>query len=241
MRALRRHLGIGAVLGLILLVQCSTSYFVSQQSPTPIVVPEKMETPEYRLGFGDLIEIKFFNNDRFNERVRVRPDGRITLEKVGDLYVAGMTPSHLDSLITEVYAEIILKPDVTVIVREFGGSRIYVLGEVNLPGGYAMQQDMNFLQAIATAGGAKDGAKLSSVMVLRKGKNGVINAFRVDLSRALKGRKIPGNPGISLQPQDVIYVPKTFVANVSTFMKQVYDGLLPPVDAYLRYLFWSRY
>ena len=70
--------------------------------------------PEYRLGFGDEVEIKFFNNNQFNETIGVRPDGRITLERIGDIYVNGMTPSQLDSLVTVTYAEFVREPDVTV-------------------------------------------------------------------------------------------------------------------------------
>jgi len=95
---------------------------------------EKTEVPEYTLGFGDVLEIKFFNNNQFNEIVSVRPDGRITMEKIGDIFVDGMTPSQLDSLITKTYADIILNPDVTVFVRQFGGYKVFVLGEVNTPG-----------------------------------------------------------------------------------------------------------
>ena len=90
--------------------------------------------PEYRLGFGDEIEVKFFNNAQFNEMITVRPDGRITLEKIGDIYVTGMTPSQLDSLITTTYADIIRDPEVTVFVRKFGSYQTYILGEVGDPG-----------------------------------------------------------------------------------------------------------
>src|SRR3990172_184244 len=50
--------------------------------------------PEYKLGFGDVIEVNFFNNEKFDEMVTVRPDGRITVKRLGDMYVAGMTPSR---------------------------------------------------------------------------------------------------------------------------------------------------
>jgi hypothetical protein len=39
---------------------------------------------------------------------------------------------------------------------------------------------------------------------------------------------------ILVEPRDIIYVPKTLIANVSDFMRQVYAGVLPPLDLYLR-------
>ena len=97
---------------------------------------------EYHLGFGDVVEIKFFNNSEYNDVVAVRPDGKITLQRLGDIQVVGRRVSQLDSLITHSYSEILVDPDVTVIVREFGGKFLYVMGEVLNPGSYDMTKGM---------------------------------------------------------------------------------------------------
>jgi protein involved in polysaccharide export with SLBB domain len=192
--------------------------------------------PEYRLGFGDVVDIKFFRNEQFNETVTVRPDGRISLAKVGELYVAGMPPAQLDSIVTETYRKFVLEPEVTVIVREFGGYKVYVLGEVNLAGGFAVERNMTLLQAIAAAGGPKLSAKMSSVMVLRRGYNKEVEAIKVDLTKSVKAKRgaVVAQNDILVEPRDIIYVPKTLIANVSDFMRQVYAGVLPPLDLYLR-------
>ncbi|MCB0258645.1 MAG: polysaccharide biosynthesis/export family protein [Calditrichaeota bacterium] len=189
------------------------------------------ETPEYRLGFGDVLDIRFFNSAQFDQTVTVRPDGRISILRLGDVYVNGMTPSQLDSIITEKYAEIIIDPDITVIVREFGAYQVYVLGEVNRSGGIALRREMTLLQAIAAAGGPNNYAKLSSVMLLRRDGKGEVEAVRIDLTKSLSGEAPSDLP---VQAQDIIYLPKTFVASASVFMRQVYDGVLPPIDSYLR-------
>ena len=194
---------------------------------------------EYRLGFGDVLEIKFFNNEQFNETVTVRPDGRISLEIVGDIFVAGMTPRQLDSLITRTYTEIVKNPDVTVFVREFSGYQVYVLGQVNKPGGIPLQRNMTLLHALAAAEGITEGGQLQSVMLLRKGTNNQLNALKFDLTKALTGSssKIT-ETDVYIQPLDIIYVPKTFVYSSSTFLKRVWEGLLPPIDTYLRAIYW---
>lgn len=191
---------------------------------------------EYELGFGDVLDIKFFRNTEFNETVTVRPDGRISLARVDELYVAGMTPAELDSVITATYAKIIRQPDVTVIVRDFGGYQVYVLGEVNRPGGVPIQRKMTVLQALAAAGGPKISAKMGSVMILRRGERNGVDAIKVDLKKAVNARRRFDvvQYDIRVEPQDIIYVPKTLIANVSDFMRQVYAGILPPLDLYLR-------
>ena len=84
-----------------------------------------------------------------------------------------------------------------------------------------------------------ESAKLSSVILLRRGTDQKVNAFKFDLNRALKGNgsRIT-DKDLYVRALDIIYVPETFIASASTFLKQVYDGVLPPVDAYLRALLY---
>lgn len=211
--------------------------YTASASKTASAVMVSSTLSEYRLGFGDVVEIKFFNNERFNETVAVRPDGRITLEKMGDLPVTGMTPSHLDSLITAKYSNFVRDPEVTVFVRQFGGYQVYVLGEVNNPGGYPLQRDMNIFQALATAGGHKETAKMNSVIILRPHERDGVQAFKIDLNRAIKDYD---ETALAVHAQDVIYVPKTLISNVSKFLAQIYDGALPPLDVYTRALLYKK-
>jgi len=229
----------------ILLAGCSQQTRQKREyAPSPFPKPTARQTvaPEYKLGYGDVVEIKFFNNKQFNELVSVRPDGRITMEKIGDIYVNGMTPSQLDSLITRTYAEIIIDPDVTVFVREFGSYKIYVLGEVNTPGGFDLERNMTVLQAFAAAGGVKTTANLNNIMVLRQGKNGAANALKIDAAEFFDDEYLNlAASDLYLQPQDIVYVSSTFLSDASTFFTQVYSIILPPVDIFLRALLWSRW
>ena len=190
--------------------------------------------PEYRIGILDELEIRFYYHERFNEKIIVRPDGRITLENVGDIYVAGITPIALDQLITDAYANIVYDPQVTVFVRKFASQSIYVIGEVDHPGVVEIRPDMTVLQALAAAGGPVSGARLKSVILLRRDESGKLNGSRLNMSR--EAIKVAETDDPYLLPQDVIFVPKTFIASVNDFLGQVYNGLLPPVDIYLRTL-----
>lgn len=233
-------------LGLAVFTRCSSYTTVKNSSPKNLAherfsAPNESAYPEYRLGFGDVLEIKFFNNTRFNETVAVRPDGRISLEKMDDVFVLDKTPGQLDSLITAAYARFVLEPEVTVFVRQFGGNLVHVLGEVKAPGGYPLQKDMTLLQALTAAGGPLATAKLKSVLLLRETPDRQIQAVRFDLSKALRaGHGEAVLSAARVRAQDVIYVPKTFIASTSAFLKQIYDGVLPPLDIYLRAVWWSN-
>jgi polysaccharide biosynthesis/export protein PslD len=199
-----------------------------------LVAGANVRLPEYRIGILDELEIRFYYHERFNETVTVRPDGRIALQLVGDIEVAGKTPAELDRVITSAYADIVESPEVTVIVRSFAGLTIYVLGEVGKPGLFEMKPNMTVLQALAAAGGPIKGAKLNSVIVLRKDEAEELRAFRLDFSPALIKHGVAQDQ--RLLPQDIVYVPKTFIADVNAFLSQIYNGLFPPFDIYLRAL-----
>jgi polysaccharide export outer membrane protein len=193
----------------------------------------------YRLGYGDVIEVKFFHNSEYNETVAVRPDGRISLQRIGDIDVVGMTPMALDDIVTESYAEILVNPDVTVIVREFGGQEVYVLGEVDKPGMYSLTKGMTILRAVAAAGGAKRSGKMNSIMLVRSDEEmRQAEVSRLDVSLSSMSENIRND--LPLKDYDIVYVPKTFVADVSDFITQLYDIILPPFDVWSRWSIWSN-
>lgn len=188
------------------------------------------QMPEYQIGVGDELEVKFFDNDKFNEKVIVRPDGRISLQRIDDLYVNGMTPTELDSFVTQSYARIIKNPDITVFVRKCSANQVYLLGEVEMPGPYPMTSGMTLLQALATARWESELANLSSVVLLRRVNANKMIAQKVNVKKLL-AMKAPGTDPV-LQANDVIYVPKTFIANLGQFVRSYYDILLPPWQAF---------
>ncbi|MBN1998929.1 polysaccharide biosynthesis/export family protein [candidate division KSB1 bacterium] len=199
--------------------------------------PAVGEVPEYRMGFGDKLEIKFFYNEEYNSEVVVRPDGRITLQRLGDVLVVGMTPSELQTVIEKVYGEILVRPDVTVMVKSFGGYDCYVMGEVEKPGLYPITRGMTLLRAIAAAGGPKKTGKLNSIILVRGGQTDKAEVTRIDLSLSSVTKS---NSDRMIQAYDVIYVPRTFISDLHTFFKQFWDILLPPIDTYARYKWWTR-
>ena len=192
---------------------------------------------DYRLGYGDEIEVKFFNNSEYNEVVQVRPDGRISLQRIEDIRVVGMTLAGLDELITHAYAEILVDPEVTVFLRSSAGRRVYVMGEVRQPGSYELVRGMSVLRAVAAAGGPELGAKMNSVMLLRRSEQRGLTAERLDLSVGNIDKMMANDA--ALQPYDLIYVPKTVIADVDAWISQVYRIVLTPMDVTSRVLYYQ--
>jgi protein involved in polysaccharide export with SLBB domain len=183
------------------------------------------EIKDYVLQVGDVIDIKFFYNPELNELVTIRPDGKISLQLIDEIVAAGLTASELDRILTEKYSNSLRDPEVTVIIREFIGLRVYVGGEVNSPGVVPISGRLTALQAILQAGGYKDTAELRSIVVLRNQGTHDPLFMAVNLKEDLTSN-IKQND-ILLKPRDIVFVPKTEIAKMNQFVRQYIKELIP--------------
>jgi protein involved in polysaccharide export with SLBB domain len=103
-------------------------------------------------------------------------------------------------------------------MRSFAGQQIFVDGEVNKPALVPLSATMTVLQSIAVAGGLKDSARSSEIVIIRRGPEGKPQVFAVDLTRILDGTD-PGQ-NVALMPFDVVYVPKSAITNVNLWIDQ---------------------
>jgi protein involved in polysaccharide export with SLBB domain len=173
---------------------------------------------DYQLRPGDEVQIRFFNNNDLNDKVIIGPDGKISLQLVGEVLAAGLTASQLDDVLTEEYLKYLQNANINVIVRNYAGLRVYVGGEVNSPGFYSLRTNMSVLNAILAAKGWKDTAKMESVILVRKGPGNRPVAMAIDLKPVISGQQIEND--IYVMPSDIVYVPKTWVAEAGVFVRQ---------------------
>ena len=199
------------------------------KNPTPLSQHSIQTSPyteqEYRIQVGDQLDIKFFYNPELNEQVTVRPDGRISLQLVREIMTAGLTPAELTDLLTKKYAKELKMPEVTVIVRSFGGHKIYVDGEVTKPGMFSLMGFMTVLQAISQAGGMKDSARMSEVVLIRRGTDNKPLTLQVNAQKVIDGTGM--SQDIALKPFDIVYVPKSPIANVNVWVDQYIRRNIP--------------
>jgi len=180
---------------------------------------------EYRIQVGDQLDIKFFYNPELNEQVTVRPDGRISLQLVHEIKVAGLTPAELTGSLTKKYAPELKRPEITVIVRSFGAHKIYVDGEVTKAGMVPLMGFMTVLQAISQAGGMKDTARTSEVVIIRRGENNEPFVSQVNLQKVINGTDM--SQDITLKPFDIVYVPRSPISNVDVWVDQYIRKIIP--------------
>jgi polysaccharide export outer membrane protein len=148
----------------------------------------------------------------------VGPDGMVSLQLIGSLQVVGRTVDEITAEVTTRYAKELVHPQVTVAVKEYSGLKVYVGGEVNLPGVQIYRGGLTALQAIVAAGGFKTTARLYSVVLIRQGPKGEPIGAVLDLSRVLKHAEFGRD--VALAPTDIIFVPRSKIANVNLFVEQ---------------------
>ncbi len=186
--------------------------------------PAPPQTDPYIIQPGDQLDIKFFYNPELNESVIVRPDGMISLQLVDEIQAYKKEPATLDKELTDAYSRELRKPIVTVIVQTFANPRIYVGGEVDEEQLLTLQAGLTPLQAVFEAGGFLDTADPSSAIVIRKGPDNKPMPIHIDLAEAMKGQGEADN--FRLQTNDVVYVPKSPIANANTWVDQYITRLL---------------
>ena len=174
--------------------------------------------PEYLLYPGDQIDVRTPSAPELNQSLTVGPDGRVAMPLVGQVMAADRTLYELESELVAAYTPILRRPEVEVVLRQAGPLKVWVDGEVRNPGVYDMPGDIDAYQAVIMAGGFLPSGRRNEVGLIRRGPGGTRMMRRVDLS---------GNDRehVAVRRMDVVYVPRTTLAEVAVFFSQIRDAL----------------
>jgi protein involved in polysaccharide export with SLBB domain len=199
--------------------------------PTPTTTPATEAEPEaYLLGVGDEVQINVLSAPELSGIAKVRPDGAITVRGAGMIHALGRTPEDVAHEVEAKLGGILRHARVDLAVTNFGESRVFVMGEVELPGDKPYYKGMSALQAVATAGGISPTGKAESVLVLRRIGPDSVAVRYLDLGLSLKGK--PG-PDMVLHPYDIVYVPRTFIAKADLVVDHYIRQMISPFSLYL--------
>jgi protein involved in polysaccharide export with SLBB domain len=187
--------------------------------------PVLVDEATYRLAPGDLLDVKFPYHPEENERVPVRPDGRINLQVVGDINAAGRTVKELEASIVEKASVTLRSPVVSVVITQLAEHKVFVGGQVAKPGFVLFQEGMTPMQAIFERGGFTDDAKTSQVVYLHR-VGDQVQTQKIDLEAVLDGKS---TDQVALAPDDIIIVPRTFIGEADVWVDQYIRGLLPTI------------
>jgi polysaccharide export outer membrane protein len=221
-----RSLLLPATIGLAACSTAATSSMPPAPPSPPVVMSRRSAPPPYRIQVGDILAVRLLLNPELNEEVTVRPDGRISTTVAHDELASGRTVPDLDNALDRDYFKQLQNPHVSVVVKSFAPARIYVGGEVANPGEFVnVGPELTVSQALTRAGGAKFSGDEKSVFIIRRGPNDTPEFLSVRYNDVISGR----NPAadVRLAPYDVVYVPRTGVADVYRFFNQYVQEFVP--------------
>jgi polysaccharide export outer membrane protein len=171
--------------GLVLVIGCTQS-----RESTPgaegangvfqRALPHQVSTREYRVDPPDEITVKAPGIKEIDgQKQKVRPDGKITLNLVGEVYVAGLTPTEINALLKKL-VEKYYTTDPDVKVEVIANSKFYIVGGFGVArqGKYAYTGRDTIITALAEAG-FNEGAWPQQVLLSRPGKDGKANETAV--------------------------------------------------------------
>ncbi len=194
----------------------------------PNTITTTFDWDAYALGAGDVVAVTVFKHPEFStpergERVDLR--GTISLPLIGPVKIDGQSAEGARTLITEALSQYLVDPAVTVSIIEYGSQRVYVFGQVDVPGSYALDRPINALQALTFGQGFRVGADRETVALMRaSGKDLEVHYFNAET---------PGVDGlVAVQPGDFIFVRQS---GAGTFREEILpyvSGTAPIIGAF---------
>jgi polysaccharide export outer membrane protein len=171
--------------------------------------------PRYRIGRDDVLMLTFTLSPELNQKVTVQPDGFISLQNAGDIYIQGLTVQEVVEAVKKAYVHILHDPIVDVDLADFQKPLFTVLGQVGKPGQYDLRNDITVTQAIAVAGGFASTAK-TQVFLYRAVSANWAEVRELKLKDILQGKNI--SEDVHLRPGDMIFVPEKFISKFKQYV-----------------------
>jgi polysaccharide biosynthesis/export protein len=216
-------LGVGLMVALGGCVPKMTTNYTPLASIKADPLPSPASKATYRLGPGDEVEVKFFFAPELNDKLTVRPDGKISVMFAQDIQAAGLTADELASDIRAVLAPHVKQLDLVVIVRTFASQKAYVGGEVSKPGLVNLTGNESVLQVLAAAGWMIPTGGDTAVVV-RRDASGAEKAYPVNVAQLTSGEHMEQN--IIVQAGDIILVPPSDAVVTDRWVDQNIKQLL---------------
>ena len=144
---------------------------------------------EYVIGVTDVISIQVYKSpDLSLGGAVVRPDGVVTIPLVGDVVVAGQTPSQVRDDLKKRFSEFVKEATVNVTVAGFNSYRFIVSGQVNKSGSFSQKYYVTISEAVAMAGGPNKFAG-DQIVIYRADKDGHIREIPISFKAIMSGKR----------------------------------------------------
>ena len=183
---------------------------LSQAQATTQAAPES-RSPTIAIGAGDQVDVEVFDTPELSGPLRVSQTGEINLPVLGNIQIAGLTPTQAARKIEgELKSRgILVEPHVTVSISEYASQGSTVTGEVHVPGVYPTLGSRRLLDMIALAGGVTVTAGRVATIIHRDDPQHPVNVVLVPNNNALSAQQNP-----VILPGDTVVIGKSGIIYV---------------------------
>jgi polysaccharide biosynthesis/export protein len=197
--------------GLAVVLAAATVPFAAAQSAGPRTAPDGAQ-PDYTIGAQDVLSITVFDQADLSGKYPVELDGTFSFPLVGRVTAGGLSVRQFENELRKKLSDGYFKnPQITVSVDQYRSQRVFMIGEVRVPGPYPLTGDMTLIEALAKAGSTTPSASDEVLVVRGQGANGPVlpgQASEGDIKRFnlkdLQSGTLAQNP--NLHDGDTIYV-----------------------------------
>ncbi len=188
--------------GLFALAACSTP----KHPEAPVLAG--LSDYSYLIGAGDSLSVVVWRNPELSTSTVVRPDGKIAVPLVDELYVQGKNSTEVAREVEKVLSKYVRDPVVTVMVSSFVGpfsEQIRVVGEAARPQFLPYRQKMTLLDVMIAVGGLTDFADGNAATILRTAEGN--KQYSVRLKDLIKRGDVAAN--VEVRPGDILIIPQS--------------------------------
>jgi polysaccharide export outer membrane protein len=176
--------------------------------------------PEYHVAPPDVLAITIRPEPALARKVTVRPDGYVSLDLIGDVYVEGKTVSEIRQAITDRITDYIVRPDVAVDLVQSNSRKFFMFGQVRRSGVFPLIGRVTASHALAHAGGATVLSAPDRAHLVRVTPTGGATTYTIRFDDIVKRGDMTTD--YELQPGDLIYVPPGYPAQIGFAIQWIF-------------------
>jgi polysaccharide export outer membrane protein len=178
----------------------------------------------YRIQPSDQLQLSYRYSPEYDEALTVQPDGFVSLKLVGVVKISGLSLDEARARILDQLKTRLNDPEITLTLTDFVKPSYVVVGQVTSPGKYEMHGSVSAISAIAIAGGFKDNAKHSQVILFRRTSPDMAKTQILDLKKLMDPKHPKLEEDVALESGDLLVVPKNRVSKIADYVHWVNVG-----------------
>ena len=188
----------------------------------------KTRDQAYRIQPSDQILLSYRYTPEYDESLTVQPDGNTSIKLIGSVKIGGLTLEEAQARILEQLKTRLNDPEISLTLTDFVKPSYTVIGQVTAPGKFEMHGTITAIEAIAMAGGFKDSAKHSQVILFRETDTDMAKTRILNIKKLMDPKHPELEEDVILEPGDLLIIPKNRVSKIADYVHWVSVGSYIP-------------